>query len=505
MIKSKWWLILIAVLPFNIFAQNVILKGNAPEYSGETLTFLTYSDQITYREKELSSCKVDSIGNFSCSFNTDKTLYVFMHLGVYEAFIYTEPSKVYDLVLPEKKEKTLADKLNPFFKPVKYHLGLNNTSEKELNYQIAFFDDVYSLMGSSNLYSIYNKIRENKDNSKINDVDTVYSKKTYTKIINNSTAYIYKNLKDIDASAEIKKVDSLFSDVEMNYFQNYKRYKYASFQSLTSDQKMKSISNTYYLNNKILYDNPAYMELFNQVYDEYFLYFGRTGHGKQIYNDINKLKSITALKQSLGQDSILTNDTLKEFVILKCLHDEFYNDKFSRSAMLTVLDSLAMQTKIKEHKLIAENIHQKVTKLMVGYVPPQFTLYDKDSNLVSLDSYKGKYVYLGFCTTISYACIKEFAMLNKLYENHKDHFEIVMICMDENLPQMKRFVEMKGYKFTFLYYGNQPDVFKDYDIRAFPTYYFIDKEGKLAISPAPSPDQNAEFSIFKIMRANGDI
>jgi peroxiredoxin len=268
---------------------------------------------------------------------------------------------------------------------------------------------------------------------------------------------------------------------------------------------MKSISNTYYLDNEILYNNPAYMELFNQVYDDYFMYFGRTESGKQIYQDINKLKSLSALKNTLGGDSILANDTLKELVIMKCLHDEFYNDKFSRAAMLNILDSLAMQTRLNEHKLIADNIREKVTKLMLGYKPPQFELFDKDSNLISLDFFKGKYVYLGFCTTTSYACIKEFAMLENLYKKHKDHFEIVIISMDESLPQMKRFVEMKNYSFRFLYYGNQSDVFKDYDIRAFPTYYFIDKEGKLAITPAPSPDQNGEFAIFKVMRANGDI
>jgi thioredoxin-related protein len=77
--------------------------------------------------------------------------------------------------------------------------------------------------------------------------------------------------------------------------------------------------------------------------------------------------------------------------------------------------------------------------------------------------------------------------------------------MDENLPQVKRFVDLKGYQFKFLYYGNQSEVFKDYDIRAFPTYYFIDKNGNLAMSPAPSPEQNSEFQIFRLMRSRGDI
>ena len=463
------FLLLFFLLPLSLLGEQVVIKGNAPEYIGQTLTFLTFSDQITYKEKELCNSTVNTEGNFQCSFNSGKVQYVFLHLGVYEAFIFVEPGKEYQIILPEIKEKTIADQLNPYFSPIQYHLGIENSSEHELNYQLAFFDEIYNQMIENNSYLIYNK------SAKLN------------------------------VDKEIQKVDSLFDDFDNNFFNNFKKYKYASFRHLSYQEKAKSISNTYYLHNQVLYNNNAYMDLFNQVYEEYFQYFGRTYSGRQIYNDINKLKSIKALKQTLGQDSVLKNDSLKELVILKCLHDEFYDDKFSRSAMLVVLDSLKLTTNIEKHKLIASTIREKVTKLMVGFAPPQFELYDADSNLVSLDSFQENYVYLGFCTTISYACIKEFSMLQSLYEKHNEHFEILMICMDESFSQMKRFVEIKDYSFTFLYYGNQPEVFKDYDIRAFPTYYFINKEGKLSISPAPSPDQNAEYRIFEKMRANGDI
>jgi peroxiredoxin len=468
MLKIKWVAILL-IIPATIFGQNVFLKGNAPDYAGKTITFLTFTDQITFDEKNLGVCKVDSLGNFSTSFTLHETSYVFSHLGAYEAFVFVEPGRTYEILLPEPKEKTIADELNPYYSPILYHLGIENSSESELNYQLAFFNEVYTQMIENNSYLIY--IKSNK----------------------------------LDVDREVEKVDSLFRGINNKYFNAFKKYKYAAFRHLSYQEKAKSISNTYYLNNEVLYQNNAYMDLFNQVYDEYFQYFGRTDSGKQIYTDINKLKSITALQRTLSQDSILQNDTLQELVILKCLHDEFYDDNFSRASMLTVLDSLQLRTTIDEHKKIAKNIREKVTKLMVGYTPPKFSLYDKDSNLVSLDSFRDKYVYLGFCTTISYGCIKEFGMLESIYEKHKDHFEIVMICMDETFEQMKRFVEMKGYSFTFLYYGNQSEVFKDYDIRAFPTYYFIDKNLKLSISPAPSPDQNAEFRIFEKMRANGDI
>jgi peroxiredoxin len=503
--RLKYLLLILFVLPQTLFSQNVILKGNVPEYAGVKFTFYIYSDFITFNEDELCTTVVETDGGFECSFTADKIQYVFIKLGVYEAFIFAEPNKEYELLLPERKDKTIADELNPYFKPTQYHLGISNITETDLNYHLAFFDEIYSGLINESLYSTYNELKKRNADSKLNKVDTVFSQKAYSRAINNSTYFIYNNLKDLDAAGEFNKIDSIFSDINSKFFHDFKKYKLALFLYSSNREKSKSISNNYYLNNEVLYQNPAYMSLFNQVYQDYFTYFGRTDNGKSIYNDINKLGSYSSLCMTLRQDSILQNDTLKELVILKCLYDEFYKDKFSRKGLLSILDSLEISTKIEEHKLIASNIREKATKLLVGYNPPAFELYDKDSNLVSLDTYKGKYVYLGFCTTMSYGCIKEFKMLESLYENHKDHFEIVMICLDETMDQMKFFVENEGYSFTFLHYGNQSEVFKDYDIRAFPTYYFIDPEGKLSMSPAPSPDQNAEFVIFKKMRANGDI
>ena len=450
-------------------AEKVVLEATIPEYAGAHLSFLTYSDQITYTERILCSTMVDSTGYFNCSFETNETIYIFLHLGVYEAFFFAEPGKEYTLLFPEKKGKSISDNLNPYFEPELYHLGIENSSDTELNYQIAWFNHEYTEMLKSNAYLIYIKSSE------------------------------------FNALNEIKKIDTLFKNSDNKFFNDYKSYSYAAFLQLSNHQQSTSISNQFYLKNQILYSNKAYMDLFNQLYDKYFDYFGRTKDGEQIYTDIGKLKSITALKKTLGNDEILKNDTLKELVILKCLHDEFYNDKISRGAMLIVLDSLALQTKIEQHKIIAENIRKKVTRLMVGFEPPQFELLDKDSNLVSLQNFKGKYVYLGFCVSLSYSCIQEFEMLRKIYERQKYNFEIVIICMDDNLIQMKNFVEKKNYPFTFLYYGNQADIFIEFDIRTLPTYYFIDKNGKLALSPAATPGENIEFYIFQVMRKNGDI
>jgi peroxiredoxin len=207
----------------------------------------------------------------------------------------------------------------------------------------------------------------------------------------------------------------------------------------------------------------------------------------------------------LAQDDVLTDDTLREFVILKNLYDEFYKDQFSRSSMLDILDTLILVSPVSRHREIGRTIKDKVTKLLVGHAPPAFSLYNRDSTLVSLSDFEGQYVYLNFCICLTYSCIKEFEQLKILNEQHGDKLKIVTIAFDEKFSSMVNFLKKNDYNWTFLYYGNQPDIMKKYDIRAYPTYYLVGPDGKLVASPAPSPAENFEYFLFKIMKSKGDI
>lgn len=461
-------LIFFALLTVGVTGQEQTrLYGQAPDFAGEDIKLYRYTNRITNEEEQIGVIGMDADGSFETTLSLKETSYIFMRIGVYEAFIFLEPGRGYHLLFPERQDKTMAEKLNPYFEPVLYHLGVENSSDSELNYLLAWFNEMYQQMINNNIQLIYSKSRK------------------------------------LDVDGEIARLDSIFGKYPNPFFQDYIRYKYAAFRHLSYHEKSKSISNTYYLNQQVLYNNPAYWDLFNQIYDDYLGYFLRTPKGKSLYTIINEKKCYSCLRDTLGSEKVMSNDTLKELVLLKSLYNEFYDDQFSRASMLVILDSLRQTTMVDKHKTFASDIYQKVVKLLVGYEPPGFELYDKDSVLISLEDLKGNYVYLNFCTSISYSCIQEFEMLRKLRERHNDRFKIVTICMDESLPQMKNFVEKQGYDWTFLHYGRQSDIMKDYDIRAFPTYYFIGPDGKLLLSPAPSPSENVEQKIYEILKRDG--
>ena len=43
----------------------------------------------------------------------------------------------------------------------------------------------------------------------------------------------------------------------------------------------------------------------------------------------------------------------------------------------------------------------------------------------------------------------------------------------------------------------------DYDVRSYPTYYLVDPEGKLLLSPAPGPQEGLGRVLFEQWRARG--
>jgi len=453
--------------PISLFAQRVTISSCNPEYDGVNLIFYRYSDRISNTTDSLAGAKFDSNGCFSTSFVLEETACVYIDLGAIRGYFFAVPGKTYHLILPSYAPVREADRLNPFFKPEDMQLGVQESQLGELNYMIGTFDIFFN---------------DNYNNA----VDEAYSLK-----------------KSIVVDSLIAKLDTIYSGFHNAFFDSYRYYRIGLLKQMTLYSKARALSDAFFLNRPVEYSNPAYMDLFNKVYDRYFVFFSRTEKGKQIFSAISQDHSYSELKQVLRQDEVLSNDTLMEAVILKGLHDGFYDDKFPRSAMLTILDSLYFNTKIPEHRIIAQNIREKVTRLLPGFIPPKIVLFDSNGVKRSLDEFKGKYIYLNFATSASYTCLEEFKGMNKIYQKYGKYLEIISVMVDENMEDIKSFLAQTGYKWTFLHYKNDPTIIKNFDVRAYPTYFLIGPNGKIILSPAPGPTENFDLKFFGVLKASG--
>jgi len=426
-------LLLLILLHFAVLeAQPVIITGNAPSYAGQNLIFCTTADFISGTEKEMGRGMIAPSGDFRIEIRTDHTLQVFASLGVFKTFLWIEPGQEYRIILPEKVEKSTQEVLNPFFEPVEIQLALENFREDELNTLIMMFKDTYNPYYHKHVNDIYNKLQPGR------------------------------------IEADIEQIEKSFIPYTSPYFNAHRYYAYGQLKLLANLQKVSSIAQEYFNGKPVLYDNVAYMELFNQVYDKYFTFLGRSEAGKKIYHDINQYHSYSSLLKTLSEDTHITCDTLREMVILKSVYDEFYGMEFSRDGLLGILDSLILTTTVSRHKETGMIIRHKITRLQEGYDPPAFELVDADSNRVGLRDFIGKYVYLCFCTNSSYTCLNEYKLLRDIYERHHEKLAIVIISTDPYDRSFDQFKSKNDYQWVFLYYGHQPGVIKDFDIRAFP-------------------------------------
>ena len=452
----------------------VRITGRSADYAGDSLVFHGYANMITFNEKELASCVAGDSGEFECSFILEETRLVFAHLGIYNCFLYAEPGRVYEIRLPRKKPKSLIDEANQFFEETSVHLTLKVTGttdgsvvpdkDEELNFLIHAFNDYF--------YPYYYKFAVN-----------AYADRTNRKELEDAVA----------------KLQTTFEGIVSPYFSSYMEYRIGLLNHYGNQVSGERIMEDYFLDRPVRYHNPAYMELFNEIYHGFFERLQTENPKWNLPVILNRERDYTRLNEILIREVSLQNDSLRELILLKELYEGFYDPQNIPSSMLQLLDALRTGTGIALHREMVGDIMLEITRLLPGYAPPDFALYDHDSTLVRLSDFQGEYVYLSFCNSFSYYCIKEYEYLKILQQRLQGRINIVTILVDDSFQSMRNLMRNNSYAWTFLHFSNQPGIIDDYDIQAYPTYFLIGPEGRLIFSPAPSPAENFEGSFRRLL------
>ena len=117
-----------------------------------------------------------------------------------------------------------------------------------------------------------------------------------------------------------------------------------------------------------------------------------------------------------------------------------------------------------------------------GQPVPNFSLRSKEGNLVSLTDFRGKYVLIDFWGTWCGPCIAEIPHSQKLESEFVDKdIAFVYISMRDNEEKWKKHVSDTKLKGTQLFADKEESeqLEKEYDVRFYPSFLLLDKEGKI--------------------------
>jgi len=478
--KMKLSLILTVLISvcYQSLPGQAILEGNAPQFANEVLFVRQITNPFTGHSTIIDTLEFDSTGTFHDSIPVQETSWIFINSGLFRITMMLQKEHGYDISLPPKTKKSEADIRNPFFKPVIAHIQVREEFRLDAPGEVYTGNDI---------------------NTRIFRFDTLISAR------NQDILQARRLNRQYNSDSLIRKIESHFKKDTSSYFRDYRKYRYGLVRINSRDVGLRYIYDHFLGPGTPPTDNPAYYELFNEMFDEFLFYFSRTPEGKSVNYLVNRAQDARALNDTIMKHPAVPSAGIAEMIILKGIFDIYHQNYYYKEALLRILDTIIAAPVEEIHAEWASGIKQELIKLKIGQKPPDFNLLDAKNVNRTLEDFRGKYVYLDFCTPDNYSCLKEFPFLKAIHDVHQEYLEIVTVMVTEKRQTMTDFMERNDYNWTALFYGNDESLLSNYNVRAYPTSYLIDPEGKLIQSPAPLATEGLEEQLFKIMRARGDL
>jgi thiol-disulfide isomerase/thioredoxin len=455
--KNTYLTILLCFFVGGVFAQSTI-KGVVKNQVGQVIKLIKYDDFITYKSTEIGRDTVDLSGNFSIETNIKETSFCVLQSNV-QAGIYIEP-KVDYVISFEGQE------LQESNRSIYVSLNFGDTSLNNINNLISQFNIEYDAFVTGNVSFFKTK------NAK-NAVDTFYYRTT-------------------------KK----YNEFQQKYFQDYINYSLATLRTASAYSSKTKLYKEYLSASSVLYGNDSYMAFFNQFYKQHFKTLPVI-HQDEIIEAISVKMEWSVLDEIMSRDSYLSNDTIRELVMLKALKENYSSQLYSRKGILMILNQFIKTTTNEVHEAIALNIYQKLSSVDRGSYAPEFELKDLEGNIKTLSQLsKYKFVYLEFWATWCSPCIKEMKLMPELYKEYGDDIAFVSISTDQKLKTVQKFIHRNDYDWTILHLDGDEKLIELYKTKVIPSYFLIAPGGKVLDSPAKRPSEvGPDFD--RIMRSLG--
>ena len=455
--KTLFVLIFLLFISNIAHSQNVKITGkvNEPE---ALIRLLTYNDMLTYEQTLVCETKSDAKGNFIIEAEIDDVVMSQIAVNLERVDFLIKPDATYDveIIIPEQKENV------SYFERESPELKIVNINDDDLYYQ----------------YHVSNMII---DDFLVDNFNQLYRGRKY---------YLLDSL-DVKIERNLNKIKS-------DFVKNNVRYRKAAIRMIVDNDNAKKVVNQYFNKQDVLYSNPAYMDLFQEIFTNYLATknFNQLELEQMLYADYDKFMSYLKEKDVF----LAENASLAEIIIAYNLKGLFYELSEDRIAVLEKLKSIGQNTKNQKNKEIVDDILKQINRLSFNSDAPDFSLKDKNGNMVKLSDYKDDMILLQFVDEVSSMTDYQFELLKDFSTQWQDTIQVVTIATKDSFDDFNRLFENKDYKWALLNLDNEILLLEKYQIRLFPDYVILGKNGKIGMSPAPSPEQYLDFHVRRLYK-----
>lgn len=388
--------------------SSAIIYGNDPEYAGDSLILYTERDGLTHHQIEIGNCLVAQDGSFSINAKIDSTEKCYINLGAVIVSIFIEPGSSYSINLPDKKPLTKANKLNPYFKAQEILLSINNPKPDDINLQIAAFED---------------------------DMDKEWAALVFGEI----------NKQNIEEAC-IRMENKYNSDND--FFRIYRFSNYALIANLYEPTSPDLAIKTYFLDEPIHYNNPAYWEAFYVLFEKF-----------------------------IEPERLYANKPLYELVVMQKV--------MNKELPIKQLDKVRSE----HNTIIANEIKTQLNFLGVGTLLNIQKLVNINGDTLQWKDFDCPLVYIVFANSSIKESKADIAFAKKIQSKWKN--KCAMIFIFDKEPREKTLKTAQKNELNFFTFSTQdnPEIITTFAINNIPNYILIDYEGRIIQNPAKKPTQ----------------
>lgn len=389
-------------------ASTTIVYGKDSTYIGQKLQLYSWDDGWNYNKTLLDSCHVNADGSFRFKFSLSETRKAYIHLGKYNGCLFVEPGKTYHINLPLYEAESQADLLNPYYQPQELLLSFTNLAKDDLNMQIAAFEDAFD----------------------------------------HQWALLLKQQPITPQHIEhaIANIDSICPATDNLFMQQYRNYRYALMVNLYATAAPNLSIKTYFLQQPVLYHQPAYWEAFEAIFPHF-------DHLTGLYGNLPLFELAIMQKVEIG-----------DLPIEKLTHIQTASNKKIATAMQQKKSSVTEGHTIAIDKLI--NIHGD-------------TIIWKDLNFPQ--------AYIIFANTKLNESLADIDYIQKIGRKYKDKCLFLLIFTDQDIHAIQQACQHLTNHYFVVSTQQNPQLVHAFQQTHAPSYFVLDANSRLIKVPAPRP------------------